>query len=120
RVCAPGSTATKRFKPKRHVRAISQVLCPSWVVSLCLSSRPTTKEPAKRETEEEWRVPEGACITMPMQGVRPKDCPRNRISRCPVFCQMCQKKKGGILGRTPSICLPEDTASGSLHSGLRR
>src|SRR5215813_14303879 len=36
---------------------------------LFLSSRPTTRDPAERETECEWRDPETACTTTLMQGV---------------------------------------------------
>src|SRR5215472_17337610 len=35
----------------------------------CLSSRPTTRDPATRETEGEWRDPENAYTTRLMQGV---------------------------------------------------
>src|SRR5262249_59886510 len=34
-----------------------------------LSSRPTTRDPAERETECEWRDPENACKTTLIQGV---------------------------------------------------
>src|SRR5215472_11095344 len=34
-----------------------------------LSSRPTTRNPAERETECEWRDPENACTTGLIQGV---------------------------------------------------
>src|SRR5215471_19623840 len=34
-----------------------------------LSSRPTTRDPAERETECEWRDPENACTTGLIQGV---------------------------------------------------
>src|SRR5215472_16888706 len=36
---------------------------------LFLSSRPTTRDPAERETECEWRDPENGCTTTLMQGV---------------------------------------------------
>src|SRR5215813_5414823 len=36
---------------------------------LFLSSRPTTRDPAERETECEWRDPENACKTTLIQGV---------------------------------------------------
>src|SRR5215471_2568796 len=39
-----------------------------------LSSRPTSKNPAKREPEEEWRDPEDASSATPTQGVLPKLC----------------------------------------------
>src|SRR5215831_21289430 len=34
-----------------------------------LSSRPTTRDPAERETKGEWRDPENACATTLIQGV---------------------------------------------------
>jgi hypothetical protein len=37
-----------------------------------LSSRPTTKDPAKRETVEEWRDPEDVRAAGVIQGVLPK------------------------------------------------
>jgi len=37
-----------------------------------LSSRPTTKNPAKRETEEEWRDPEDVRAALLIQEVLPE------------------------------------------------
>src|SRR5215469_1171110 len=42
-----------------------------------LSSRPRTKNPAQRETEEEWRDPEDVLTTLQMQGVLPRNYPRS-------------------------------------------
>ena len=38
-----------------------------------LSSRPSTKDPAKRETEWEWRDPEDVSSAMQIRGVSPQD-----------------------------------------------
>ena len=53
-----------------------------------LSSRPSTKDPAERETEGEWRDPDDVYATMPIQGVLPRLCPRNRIFPSPVLGQV--------------------------------
>jgi len=37
-----------------------------------LSSRPTRKNPAKREPEEEWRDPEDLRVALLIQGVLPE------------------------------------------------
>jgi hypothetical protein len=37
-----------------------------------LSSRPTPRDPAERETEGEWRDPEDIAVTMLIQGVLPR------------------------------------------------
>jgi len=37
-----------------------------------LSSRPSTRDPAERETEGKWRDPDDACTTVPIQGVLPR------------------------------------------------
>ena len=37
-----------------------------------LSSRPTTKDPAERETEREWRDPQNAYLATLIRGVLPK------------------------------------------------
>src|SRR6185437_13649758 len=44
-----------------------------------LSSRPTPKEPAPRETEEEWRDPEAVSSPMLIQGVSTRALSRNPV-----------------------------------------
>src|SRR5215472_5281571 len=45
--------------------------------NVCHLDRPRGSE----ATECEWRDPEDAYMATPIQGVRPRDCPRKRISR---------------------------------------
>src|SRR5215831_18756166 len=98
-----------------------------------LSSRPTTKNPAKREPEEEWRDPEDARAPSPTQGVLP-ECqspePRygTQVGECSPELVWVRRTAGSSLdfktgtgeslrslGRTPRIGIAEDAFSGSLH-----
>src|SRR5215471_9216717 len=74
-----------------------------------LSSRPTTRDPAERETECERRDPENACTTMLIQGVSTR-----ALSLTPTA-PVCSARS---VGRTPRIGMAEDAPSGFLDYAL--
>ena len=99
------------------VNTLGSPLLPMSVIS--------TDDERSGATEEAWKDPEDACATTQIQGVRPRDWPRNRGSNFrpagenvdpKLVLEFVAHPAKDRKERTPRIGVAEDASSGSLHS----
>jgi hypothetical protein len=80
-----------------------------------LSSRPTPRVPAQRETEGEWRDPDTVSTRCGFKEFYPGTVPQKRPQISGIETDKRSESKHAEYWRMPRIGMAEDTVSGSLH-----